>query len=227
MAPSEEHVSDEILSERIDGLLVADEVARVEDHLATCRQCAARAEGLTSVRLALRSMGTATLTRDFRLEPMGRVDLPPSPRRAPVQRVTASGWLARRVIGSVLSLFGLILILAGVATLTTQQLGNSPVSSASTASLSTSSATSTSNSISQAGSPTTATAITSPSATGHPPPTTALGATPTPVGGPAAVVAPNHGNPSPTVPAMQIALGTLVLLLGGLGLSRARARARR
>ncbi len=66
--PNNNHIGDELLSERLDDLLTPAETRRVDDHLAGCDECAARYAGLQATRDVLHSLRVAVMPRDFRLD---------------------------------------------------------------------------------------------------------------------------------------------------------------
>jgi hypothetical protein len=104
------HLSDELLSEQLDGQLDAATAARVSAHLADCAACAARFAGIQEVRAALQSLRQVDVIPDFRLTAQG------VPRRVPttitphVRRPPAFiGALARGVSAAAL-LIGVVLL---------------------------------------------------------------------------------------------------------------------
>lgn len=110
-----DHLSDELLSEQIDGQLDAATTARVQAHLADCAACAARYAGLQEVRVALQTLRQVSDIPDFRLTQQGK------PRRSssthavpPVRRPPAFiGALPYGISSAALVLGVVLLLVAG------------------------------------------------------------------------------------------------------------------
>ena len=67
-----DHLSDDLLSERLDATVDAPMRARLDAHLATCAECATRFAGLQAVRATLHAMQQVASVPDFRLTPQGQ-----------------------------------------------------------------------------------------------------------------------------------------------------------
>jgi hypothetical protein len=219
MAAREEHISDEVFSERLDGRLTLAEIRRIDEHLSRCVECSARADALAAVRDRLRALGTAPLPRDFRLDPSGGRDRLSGPRSATRAR---PGWAIGRIASAAALLAGIMLLVGGFASLYSTTAANHPVAAYSAASTSTNPAR-------------TATSSQRPGATAG---GTYSNANPSPTGtAPAPTPVPAHENgpasdtshsSSPTQPlwpfgpVVPIAAGALALVAGIAGLRRTR-----
>lgn len=60
-----EHLPDELLNEYLDGFLSASQTDEVETHLATCADCAARADSLRALFTTLDDLPDLPLNKDF------------------------------------------------------------------------------------------------------------------------------------------------------------------
>lgn len=60
-----DHLNDTLLNEYLDGYLSAAQTAEVETHLATCAECAARAESLQVLFATLDDLPDVPLNKDF------------------------------------------------------------------------------------------------------------------------------------------------------------------
>ncbi len=127
MKPNENvmnHLSDELLSERLDGLLDVAAQERVDAHLAECADCAARYAGLRQVQATLRALRQVEDIPDFRLNAQGR---PRRLRLRPESSRPSRGYVFARMasvavlVGGVLLLFVAIITGAGSLTLTSHE----------------------------------------------------------------------------------------------------------
>jgi hypothetical protein len=107
------HLSDELLSERLDGLLDAATQTRVDAHLATCANCAARHVGMQQVRATLHALHTVADIPDFRLNAQGQSR---RPRRYPVVLRPSFGRAVARLVSAAVLLGGLALIVLALNT---------------------------------------------------------------------------------------------------------------
>lgn len=114
-----DHLSDELLSERLDGQLAPSAQARVDAHLADCAACAARYAGLQGVQRALGALRHVEAVPDFRLTAQG---LPRTPRRplapvAPAPNVRPMYVrVAARLVSAAMLLAGIALIALALGT---------------------------------------------------------------------------------------------------------------
>lgn len=102
------HLSDELLSERLDATLDRATTQRIDAHLATCAACSARYAGLKTVRVALQGLRHVEAVPDFRLSARGQPRRGPARRAIPAARPMAA-WAGRLVSAAVL-LCGIVLI---------------------------------------------------------------------------------------------------------------------
>jgi predicted anti-sigma-YlaC factor YlaD len=116
------HLSDELLSERLDATLTVSQQAAVDAHLAECAECAARYAGLQSVRTALAGLRVVGAVPDFRLTDQGQPRRGGTVRPMPITpnpiRARGAQWLSAAVM-----LCGIVLIALslGSGTLTPAQ----------------------------------------------------------------------------------------------------------
>ncbi len=119
----QDHLSDEVLSTWLDGALAEYDALAADQHLGSCRQCAARYAGLRATRDALRHLDPVPLPRDFRLPDDG-------PRRPHIAKQPTSllPWIAGRFVSAAVTLCGLILLalalLNSIPAITSQHFAN-------------------------------------------------------------------------------------------------------
>jgi hypothetical protein len=216
-----DHLSDELLSERLDGLLDPAAQARAEAHLAQCAACAARYAGLQRVQHELRAMRQVDAVPDFRLTAQG---LPRAFSRLPPVAATpvarpAFVRVAARLVSAAMLLAGVALIILAIGTTFPQAAPQYSAAESSAAGHTTTGATACGAQCPSAGTParpvnsgTNSSATPTPTTTRSP-----AGATPTPMPtttltGPAP---PSSSTGTPLTPPVEFGLG-VALAAGGI-----------
>ena len=226
MIPTEAHLSDETLSERLDDRLAAGARQRVDSHLAGCAECAARYAGLRVTRAALRSLRRVELPRDFRLD--FATPLPIASRRPTILRSRVG---VGRFLSAAVLLAGLFLFVVGLVNLVLPSIEiHSEATSAAPSVSNTASGTCVAgkgcSNISVGATPTTSVGYSPVAKT--PQSNAAAEATPSPTlqSGSSVTVQPVTPVPTSVTPSplLAVVLGLLVTLAGGVGLFATRPR---